>query len=209
MAVSSGTISLFSAVAIAIAAAAAGAYGLKHKAEFKGFARHLAEAGIGTPADMSGEDGAGNDGTDGANASQGESADAGDATGDSTGDAGAVTLRAGDHGHFETEAEINGRGVAVMVDTGATMVALTFEDAERAGIFLKPADFTQSVATANGAAKIAPVDISSVSIGGITVRNVKGAVSERGKLHRTLLGMSFLGRLSRVDMRSKTLILHE
>lgn len=120
-----------------------------------------------------------------------------------------VTLAANDQGHFETAVEVNGRSIDVMVDTGATIVALTYEDAERAGIFLNPSDFTNSVATANGTAKVAPVTIQSVSIGGITVRNVQGAVAESGKLHKTLLGMSFLGRLSRVEMRSRNLVLQE
>lgn len=120
-----------------------------------------------------------------------------------------VTLAANDQGHFETEAEMNGRSVDVMVDTGATIVAMTYEDAERAGIYLKPSDFTHKVSTANGEARVAPVTIGSVSVGSITVRNVEGAVAESGKLHKTLLGMSFLNRLSRVEMRSKNLVLQE
>jgi aspartyl protease family protein len=120
-----------------------------------------------------------------------------------------VTLTANDQGHFETEAEMNGRSVDVMVDTGATIVAMTYEDAERAGIFLKPSDFTHTVATANGQAKVAPITIGTVAIGPITVRNVEGAVAESGKLHKTLLGMSFLNRLTRVEMRSKNLVLQE
>ena len=204
MSVSSGTISLFSAVAIAIVAAGAGAYGLKHmdqvRALVENYAGTAASSPTGTESSTRSENSADNDETSDSTPSPDESAAAG---------AGDVTLQAGDHGHFETEADINGRSVEVMVDTGATLVALTYEDAERAGIFLKSSDFTHSVATANGTAKIAPIQIGTVSIGGITVRNVPGAVSEPGKLHRTLLGMSFLGRLSRVDMRSKTLVLHE
>ena len=79
-----------------------------------------------------------------------------------------------------------------MVDTGATMVALTYEDAERAGIRLKPSDFTRGVSTANGVTRVAPVTLERVSIGDITVRNVAASVSERGRLQTTLLGMSFL-----------------
>lgn len=124
-------------------------------------------------------------------------------------DAGDVELKAGPSGHFETEVEVNGSSIDVMVDTGATLVALTYEDAERAGIYLKSADFTHEVKTANGTAKVAPVEISSISIGDITVRNIRAAVTERGKLHKTLLGMSFLSRLSRVEMRSNALVLHE
>jgi aspartyl protease family protein len=96
-----------------------------------------------------------------------------------------------------------------MVDTGASLVALTYDDAERLGIYVTPRDFTHVAKTANGTARVAPVTISRISIGDITVRNVRGVVSERGKSERTLLGMSFLGRLSRVEMRGGTLVLQE
>jgi aspartyl protease family protein len=122
---------------------------------------------------------------------------------------GGVELRAGRHGHFETRAEINGRSVEVMVDTGASLIALTFEDAERAGIYVKDSDFTQRSQTANGVARAAPVMLDRVSIGDITVRNVRASVAERGRLHVTLLGMTFLSRLSRTEMRGGTLVLYE
>ncbi|MBI1650601.1 TIGR02281 family clan AA aspartic protease [Hyphomicrobium sulfonivorans] len=120
-----------------------------------------------------------------------------------------VELAAQDNGHFNTHAEINGRPVEVMVDTGATMVALSFEDAERAGLYLRDQDFTRSVHTANGVARVAPVTLDRVSIGGITVRNVPAAVTEPGRLKTSLLGMSFLSRLSRFDMRQGRLVLQE
>ncbi len=114
---------------------------------------------------------------------------------------GTVELRAGHHGHFEANVQLNGRTVQVMVDTGASLVALTYEDAERAGIFVRNSDFTHQSQTANGFAKFAPVMLDRVSIGDITVRNVQAAVSERGKLQTSLLGMSFLGKLTRTEMR--------
>jgi aspartyl protease family protein len=120
-----------------------------------------------------------------------------------------VELRAGAYGHFHTRAEINGRPISVMVDTGASMVALSFEDALEAGIQVRDRDFTHRVSTANGYARMAPVMIDRISIGDITVRNVSGAVLESGKLSTTLLGMSFLSRLQRVDIRSGTLVLQE
>jgi aspartyl protease family protein len=123
--------------------------------------------------------------------------------------AASVELRARGDGHYYARAEVNGRPADVMVDTGATMVALTYEDAERAGVHLKPSDFTQSVSTANGTARFALVRLDRVSIGNITVRDVKAGVAERGRLSITLLGMSFLSRLERVDMRSGTLVLTE
>lgn len=120
-----------------------------------------------------------------------------------------VEIDAERNGHFNTEADINGRPIEVMIDTGATMVALSYEDAEAAGIYLNDADFTRAVSTANGVARVAPVTLDRVSIGDITVRNVPAAVAERGRLKTSLLGMSFLSRLSRFDMRSGRLVLQE
>ena len=120
-----------------------------------------------------------------------------------------VELTAGGNGHYHAEAEINGRAVQALVDTGATMVVLTFEDAEHAGLYLKDSDFTQTASTANGTSRIAPVSLDRISIGDITVRDVQAAVAERGRLQTTLLGMTFLSRLERVDMRGGKLLLQD
>lgn len=122
---------------------------------------------------------------------------------------GTVELKADRAGHFETEARINGRPIQVMVDTGASIVALTWEDAMAAGLNVRDADFTGQVRTANGAARVAPVQLDQVSIGDITVRGVQGVVSKPGAMHTTLLGMSFLKRLSRAEMRKGTLVLEQ
>ena len=120
-----------------------------------------------------------------------------------------VELTAGSGGHFFARAEINGRAVEVMVDTGATMVALTYEDASRAGLSIRDSDFTQRVSTANGIARVAPVVLDRVEIDGVMVRNVSAAIAEPGRLQTTLLGMSFLGKLRSVGMRSGRLVLEE
>jgi aspartyl protease family protein len=120
-----------------------------------------------------------------------------------------VEIKAGNHGHFLATATLNGQPVEVLVDTGASFVALSYEDAQRAGLYVRPSDFTQRVATANGVAKIAPVVIDSIGIGDIILRDVHAAVSEPGRLGTTLLGMTFLGRLSRAELRSGVLILQE
>lgn len=122
---------------------------------------------------------------------------------------GVQELQSSADGHYYARAEINGRPIDVMVDTGASMVALTYEDAERAGLSLRPSDFTGRVSTANGVAAVAPVTLERVTIGRITVRGVRAAVCERGKLEKTLLGMSFLSRLERVDINRGRLTLVE
>ena len=122
---------------------------------------------------------------------------------------GYVELDADRYGHYRTALEVNGRRIDAMVDTGATMVALSHEDARRAGIMLGRKDYTHRVRTANGIAKVAPVTLTRVRLGDIIVRNVRGVVSEPGAMKGTLLGMSFLSRLSRFEIRSGRLILQE
>lgn len=120
-----------------------------------------------------------------------------------------VEIKAGVHGHYFASVEVNGRSLDVLVDTGASMVALTHDDARRLGLFPRPSDYGMLVQTANGEARFAPVVLDRVSIGNITVRNVQAAVAEPGKLRKTLLGMSFLSRLERVDMRPGLMVLTE
>lgn len=111
--------------------------------------------------------------------------------------------------HYFATADVNGRRIDVMVDTGASMVALTHEDARRLSLFPRAGDFTLSVQTANGVSRFAPVTLDRVAIGGIEVRGVQAAVAEPGRLATTLLGMSFLSRLQRVDMRAGVMVLAE
>jgi aspartyl protease family protein len=118
-----------------------------------------------------------------------------------------VTLRAGPHGHYRTSARLNGRPVDVLVDTGATNIGLTYEDARRAGIYVIASDFKYKTRTANGFGRIAVVQLDRVAIGNIEVRNVKATVAQPGKLHITLLGMSFMSKLRRAEMRNGLLIL--
>jgi aspartyl protease family protein len=121
--------------------------------------------------------------------------------------AGAVSLERARDGHYYTSVDINGRSIDVMVDTGASFVSMTYEDARRAGIFLADTDFKYKMQTANGIARSAHVLLDRVEIGPITVRNVRASVSQPGALFQTLLGMSFLGRLERFEMRRGELIL--
>jgi len=122
---------------------------------------------------------------------------------------GKVRIRRSRGGHYRAQSVVNGRRVDFLVDTGATFVALTYEDARRAGIRVSDRDFTARSRTANGFAQFAPVVIRSLQVGDITLNNIRGSVSQKGALHVSLLGMSFLGRLSRVEMRKGDLILEK
>jgi aspartyl protease family protein len=119
-----------------------------------------------------------------------------------------VSLQRDRDGHFRADAEINGRSVGVLVDTGATLVAMSYEDAVTAGISVRSGDFRYVSNTANGQARFARVTLDQVKIGSVVVRNVPAAVSEPGRLGTTLLGMSFLGQL-RVEMKNGRLMLEQ
>lgn len=122
---------------------------------------------------------------------------------------GEIEIKAGQHGHYSTAIEVNGTRLEVLVDTGASMVALTYEDASQAGLTLRSSDFTQRVQTANGTARFAPVVLDRVQLAHITLTQVTAAVAEPGRLANSLLGMSFLSRLQRVDMRGGVMTLVE
>ena len=126
-----------------------------------------------------------------------------------TSSGGTVELRAGSYGQFRARADINGSDTKVLVDTGASSVALTDEDARDAGIYPDPSDYTVRIQTANGIGKAAPVIIDAITIGDITVHNVRALVNEPGTLHVTLLGMTFLNRLRGIDISSGTMTLKQ
>ncbi len=109
-------------------------------------------------------------------------------------------------GHYWAEADIDGRAVRVLVDTGASVVALTRQDAQRLGLHLSPSDFTQTVETASGPVKAAPVELDHVAVSGARVNKVRALVVEQGLPH-SLLGMSYLGRLSAFEARPSGLTL--
>jgi aspartyl protease family protein len=119
----------------------------------------------------------------------------------------ATELNAGPSGHFIVDAEINGKDIKVMVDTGATAVALSYEDAKTAGLKPGSLEFDVPVATANGMTKAAKVKLRKVAIDGVKVTDVDGLVLPKGVMRGSLLGMSFLGRLDSFKVEDGVLYL--
>jgi aspartyl protease family protein len=118
-----------------------------------------------------------------------------------------VAVAADLRGHFLVHPTVDGRRVRMLVDTGASLIALTHEDARAAGIQVFPGDFKHRVSTANGIVAAAPVRLNEVRIGDISVRNVEAVVMPPGKLGTSLLGMSFLKRLQGFEIAQGRLIL--
>jgi len=121
----------------------------------------------------------------------------------------ATELKADPNGHYFAEADINGTSVAVMVDTGATGVALSYEDAEKVGLHPHGLDFDTPIATANGVVKAARVQLRRVEVDNVRVRDVEGLVLPDGAMRGSLLGMSFLSRLSSFKIENGVLYLRD
>jgi len=117
-----------------------------------------------------------------------------------------VSFRRARDGHFYVDADVNGARVHFLVDTGATLVVLSADDARAAGIRTSPTDFSQRASTANGVARAAAVTLREVGVQQLSLYDVPAAVMEQ-PMPVSLLGMSFLSRLQGYETRDDELIL--
>jgi aspartyl protease family protein len=121
----------------------------------------------------------------------------------------AASIVADAGGQYRARALIEGQDVDVMIDTGATVVALTSETAARLGVALDPSRPRWKMNTANGVALANPVTLRSVSLGAIYMDDVQAVVMPPGASSVNLLGASFLKRLVSVEQRDGTLVLRQ
>lgn len=105
-----------------------------------------------------------------------------------------VSIRPDQRGSYFTQARINGRSTQILIDTGATSVALSGADARRLGLAYKRGQAT-TVSTASGVAPAYQIDLSRVSLGALTVHQVRAVVIEGHYPQVPLLGMSFLNQV--------------
>jgi aspartyl protease family protein len=119
-----------------------------------------------------------------------------------------MTIEPGQNGHFSVEAEVDGRHLDFLVDTGASVIALREQDAGRLGIYPAAREYTVNVSTANGIVRGAPVELGLVEVGSLSVRNVTALVLPDEALGQNLLGMSFLSRV-RWEHRDGRLVLEQ
>ncbi|MCG6856799.1 MAG: TIGR02281 family clan AA aspartic protease [Salaquimonas sp.] len=118
-----------------------------------------------------------------------------------------ITLIRGNDDHFHARAQVNGASVTFLVDTGASSVVLSANDAERAGIDIDRLSYTTPVTTANGRTTAAQIRLDSLDIGAIHRPDVMAMVARPGALNTSLLGMNYLSTLSSFDFRGDRLIL--
>ena len=119
---------------------------------------------------------------------------------------GSVSFRAGTDGHFHVEARINGTRLRLLVDTGASQVVLSPADARHLGFDLAALDFRHVSETANGPVSGAPVTLREVAVGDVRLVDVAASVNG-AEMSESLLGMSFLSRLSGFEVSGDRLTL--
>lgn len=111
-------------------------------------------------------------------------------------------------GRIMVEAKVDGVPVHFLVDTGASDVVLSPRDAECIGFDHAKLRFDQAYRTASGTISGAPVTLGQIAVGPIHMKNVKATVNGRA-MDTSLLGMSFLSRLSGFSVTDGTLILRD
>lgn len=109
-------------------------------------------------------------------------------------------------GHAHLTAQVNGEDVSFVVDTGASLIALSRRDARRVGIDPDSLAYYGQAQTANGIVATAPVRLAEVTIGAFTVERVEAVVID-GDIGTSLLGMTFLRRFARVSFERDRLLL--
>jgi len=120
-----------------------------------------------------------------------------------------VVIAPGSGGHFRVAGRVDGRRVNFMVDTGASVIALTQRDAASLGIHPAERDYVAMVKTANGAMRVAPVELAMVEINDLEVHNVAAVILPPGVLNENLLGLSSLSRLRRFEYTDGKLVLEQ
>ena len=117
-----------------------------------------------------------------------------------------VSVPQGPGGHYYLTLQLDGIPVEFMVDTGATDIVLSHEDADRVGIDQENVFYTGLAQTANGTVRTGTVRVGEVRLGPIADRNVSIAVTE-GDMPSSLLGMSYLNRFGSIEIEGGNLTL--
>jgi len=109
-------------------------------------------------------------------------------------------------GHFQATLIINDTPVDFVIDTGASEIVLTQEDARRIGFNLDRLNFMNTALTANGAVRTAPVRLANVQFGPHQDGNVRAMINGR-ELFQSLLGMSYLRRFGSIELTPEAMII--
>jgi aspartyl protease family protein len=109
-------------------------------------------------------------------------------------------------GHYYLTADVNGTPLRFVVDTGASQVVLSRDDAESIGIDTDALEYLGRAVTANGEVRTASVRLDSIEVGPVRHENVR-AVVNRAEMEGSLLGMSYLQEFSSIEITGGKLVL--
>lgn len=121
-----------------------------------------------------------------------------------------MTIRKSDDGHFWVSAQVNGRPMRFMIDSGATFTAISTEAAQAAGIEPSGLGLKTVIETANGTAQADRATIADLRVGSLAMRDHDVLISD-GLGDTNLLGMNFLSELEswRVEGSAMILVPHQ
>ena len=117
-----------------------------------------------------------------------------------------ISIKINGDGHFRAKVLVNDVEIEFLIDTGATHIVLSKEDAEKLDYDLSKLIFWGKSNTANGIVATAPVRLQSVKLGQFSDENVLAYINQ-GSMKQSLLGMSFLNNFSSVEFQRETLYL--
>ena len=121
--------------------------------------------------------------------------------------AGGIEVPIASDGHYYLTLMIDGTAVPFMVDTGASGMVLSMEDAARLGIERESLEFRGEAMTANGVVRTAMVSLPLVELGPYRNEGFRAFVTE-GEMPGSLLGMDYLGQF-RMEFAEGRLILRQ
>ncbi|MGV6812558.1 MAG: retropepsin-like aspartic protease family protein [Brevirhabdus sp.] len=119
---------------------------------------------------------------------------------------GRIEVPKGRDGHFHLTLAVDGVDVSFVVDTGASGIVLSTDDARRIGIDTDDLAYLGSANTANGEVRTARVTLKEIRLGDFRDRRVSAWVNE-GEMDGSLLGMSYLNRFDRIEITGNRLVL--
>ncbi|MDD7909068.1 MULTISPECIES: TIGR02281 family clan AA aspartic protease [Pseudovibrio] len=121
--------------------------------------------------------------------------------------AGEIAIARSGNGQFVLNALVDGTSIQFLVDTGASHITLTSDDARRAQFPMDRLRYTVPVQTANGTGFVAPIRIDHLQIGDVTLNDARAFVAQQGMLNSSLMGMSTLDRFSGIRVEGDRMIL--
>ncbi len=123
-----------------------------------------------------------------------------------TNEDGSISVKSSQDGHFYINTEVSNQSIKFMVDTGASDIVIDKETAKKIGININDLKFINTYYTANGKVRGAPVRLKSIKVGKYIISDVRASVNE-ADMNSSLLGMSFLNKLSGYEVKKDVLTL--